>query len=381
MIYLDNSATTKMDERAAHMAVHYMCDEYYNPAAAYAASAGVEKEIEKARSMVATAVGCKSEEIIFTSGGTESNNMAVFGVLKKWKGSGKIITTAVEHPSVLETVRSAADERNMELIVLPVDITGAPDMRALENALDDKVALVSMMHVNNELGTVTDIHSVAKLLKEHASHARYHADGVQGFLKCPMQATDMDFYSASAHKFHGPKGVGFLYIKKGMPFGGGQLGGGQEQNLRSGTLNVPGIMATAAAVQTYTQNIFEIREHLCNCKKRLYSNLISLPDVVLNGPDVETGAPHILNMSFLGVRSAVLINALSSLGTYVSAGSACSSHKKNGNRILNACGITGDRQEGAVRFSIGRFNTAEEMDTVSQQIDEQIRFLRKYRRR
>lgn len=381
MIYLDNSATTVMDSTAAQIAMHYMCDEYYNPAAAYAASAGVEKEIEKARTAIASVLSCRADELLFTSGGTESNNMAVNGILKKWKGPGKIITTAVEHPSVLETMRAAAEEHKLELVILPVDITGAPDLEVLKNALDDNTALVSMMHVNNELGTVTDIHSVSKIIRERAAGAAYHVDGVQGFLKCPVNAADVDLYSASAHKFHGPKGVGLLYARKGMPFAGGQLGGGQEHNLRSGTLNVPGIMAAAAAVETYMGEIEKTRQTLRACKMKLYENLSALPDVVLNGPAAEEGAPHILNMSFLGVRSAVLINALSALGTYVSAGSACSSHKKNGNRILNACGITGARQEGAVRFSFGRFNTPEEMDTVSEQIEEQIKFLRKYRRR
>lgn len=381
MIYLDNSATTVMDASASRIAVHYMCDNFFNPAAAYAASASVEKDVERARSEVASVLGVKSEEILFTSGGTESNNITVSGVLKKWKGRGKLITTAVEHPSVLESIRSAAQEHSMELAILPVNGDGSPSVEALEDALDESVAIVSMMHVNNELGTVTDIHSVSKLIRDKAPQAAYHADGVQGFLKCPVKGSDLDFYSVSAHKFHGPKGVGFLYVRKGVSFSGGQLGGGQEHNLRSGTLNVPGIMGAAEAVKIYSKDKENIVTHIRACKTRLYHNLNALPDVILNGPAVEDGAPHILNMSFLGVRSAVLINALSSLGTYVSAGSACSSHKKNGNRILNACGITGNRQEGAVRFSFGRFNTEEEMDTVAQQIEDQIKFLRKYRRR
>lgn len=381
MIYLDNSATTVMDRSAADVAMHYMCETYYNPAAAYSAAASVEKDVERARSAIASTLHVRPEEILFTSGGTESNNMTVYGTLKKWKGSGKIITTAVEHPSVLETFRNAAQEFKLELVILPVDREGYPDEEALGNALDDSVALVSTMHVNNELGTVTDIHRISSLIRSKAPRAAYHADGVQGFLKCPVKGEDVDFYSASAHKFHGPKGVGILYARKGVPFAGGQSGGGQEHDLRSGTLNVPGIMAAAQAVSIYEKDKEEILGKIRSCKDRLYRDLMLLPDVVLNGPAPEKGAPHILNVSFLGVRSAVLINALSALGTYVSAGSACSSHKKNGNRILNACDITGARQEGAVRFSLGRFNTEEEMDIAAQQIDEQLRFLRKYRRR
>lgn len=381
MIYLDNSATTMMDKDAAQVALHYMCKDYYNPAASYSLSASVEKEVEKARAVIASALGAGSEEILFTSGGTESNNMAAYGVLRKWKGRGKVITTAVEHPSVLETLKSAAQEYQKELIILPVDEKGNPDLEVLEASLDDSVALVSMMHVNNELGTVTNIKSVSALVRRKAPYASWHADGVQGFLKCAACASDLDFYSASAHKFHGPKGVGILYARKGVPFSGGQLGGGQERNLRSGTLNVPGIMATAEAVKIYMNDHDTVLKHIRACKERLYRNLQLLPDVVLNGPQIEDGAPHILNMSFLGVRSAVLINALSALGTCVSAGSACSSHKKNGNRVLNACGIIGSRQEGAVRFSFGRFNTEQEMDVAAEQIEKQIAFLRKYRRR
>ena len=189
------------------------------------------------------------------------------------------------------------------------------------------------------------------------------------------------FLQRPAHKFHGPKGVGFLYARSGVPFSGGQTGGGQEFNLRSGTLNVPGIMAAAAAVKAYREQHEAILSTLLACKKRLYRNMTALGDVLLNGPGIEEGAPHILNLSFMGVRSAVLINALSALGTYVSAGSACSSHKKNGNRVLNAAGITGARQESAVRFSFGKYNTEAEVDTVSQQIEDQIKILRRYRRR
>lgn len=381
MIYLDNSATTRMDEKAAETAVRYMCEDYYNPAAAYAFAAGMEKQLNNAREVFAKSAHASSGEVIFTSGGTESNNAAVSGVLRRWKGKGRVITTAVEHPSMFDTLRILSAERGLEFVVLPVLSDGSPDLVSLENMLTEDTAFVSMMHVNNELGTVSDLKTAGQFVHKLSPRAVFHADGVQGFLKCPFSLGDADMYSVSAHKFHGPKGVGALFVKSGVPFAGGQIGGGQENNLRSGTSNMPGIMSAADAVSSYMNAHEEILSGILACKKRLYDNMMKIDDVVLNGPSLDKAAPHILNLSFMGVRAAVLVNALSSLGTCASTGSACSSHKKNGNRILSAAGINGPRQEAAVRFSFGRYNTIEEIDTASGQIEEQVRFLRKYRRR
>lgn len=381
MIYLDNSATTRTLPEAAEAAMAAMTGDFFNPAAAYAYGARTEKRVNEARTVIARPLKAKREEIIFTSGGTESNNAAIFGSLKGWRGPKRVITTAVEHPSVFEAVQSLQQSGDVDIVILPVNEQGYPDMNALRDALSEDTALVSMMHVNNELGTVTDLASVARLVRRFAPRAIFHADGVQAYMKVDTVNLGVDLYSVSAHKFHAPKGVGALYKRTGVRFAGGQIGGGQENNLRSGTLNVPGILGMERAVMIYEQNLSAWRQSMRACKRRLYENLMTIPDVVLNGPSLDEAAPHILNLSFLGVRGEVLLHALEQFDVCVSTGSACAARKAGKNRILTAAGIIGPRQEGAIRFSICPFNTLEEMDRAAQIVSEQVKFLRKYRRR
>ena len=381
MIYLDNSATTRTLPEAAEAAMAAMTGDFFNPAAAYAYGARTEKRVNEARTVIARPLKAKREEIIFTSGGTESNNAAIFGSLKGWRGPKRVITTAVEHPSVFEAVQSLQQSGDVDIVILPVNEQGYPDMNALRDALSEDTALVSMMHVNNELGTVTDLGSVARLVRRFAPRAIFHADGVQAFMKVDTVNLGVDLYSISAHKFHAPKGVGALYKRTGVRFAGGQIGGGQENNLRSGTLNVPGILGMERAVMIYEQNLSAWRQSMRACKRRLYEDLMTIPDVVLNGPSLDEAAPHILNLSFLGVRGEVLLHALEQFDVCVSTGSACAARKAGKNRILTAAGIIGPRQEGAIRFSLCPFNTLEEMDRAAQIVSEQVKFLRKYRRR
>ena len=381
MIYLDNSATTRTLPEAAEAAMAAMTGDFFNPAAAYAYGARTEKRVNEARTVIARPLKAKREEIIFTSGGTESNNAAIFGSLKGWRGPKRVITTAVEHPSVFEAVQSLQQSGDVDIVILPVNEQGYPDMNALRDALSEDTALVSMMHVNNELGTVTDLASVARLVRRYAPRAIFHADGVQAYMKVDTVNLGVDLYSISAHKFHAPKGVGALYKRTGVRFAGGQIGGGQENNLRSGTLNVPGILGMERAVMIYEQNLSAWRQSMRACKRRLYENLMTIPDVVPNGPSLDEAAPHILNLSFLGVRGEVLLHALEQFDVCVSTGSACAARKAGKNRILTAAGIIGPRQEGAIRFSLCPFNTLEEMDRAAQIVYEQVKFLRKYRRR
>ncbi len=382
MIYLDNSATTRTLPECAQAAVQAMTEDFFNPAAAYAYGARTEKRVNEARAIIARPFRAKREEIIFTSGGTESNNAAIFGSLKGWRGPKRVITTAVEHPSIFETVQSLKQSSaDVDIVILPVNEQGYPDMIALRDALTEDTALVSMMHVNNELGTVTDLASAARLIRRMAPRAIFHADGVQAYLKVDTQNLGVDLYSVSAHKFHAPKGVGALYKRSGVRFAGGQIGGGQEYNLRSGTVNVPGILGMEKAVMLYEQNLSAWRQSMRQCKWRLYQNLMTIPDAVLNGPTLDEAAPHILNLSFLGVRGEVLLHALEQFDVCVSTGSACAARKAGKNRILTAAGIIGPRQEGAIRFSLCPFNTLEEMDKAAQIVSEQVKFLRKYKRR
>ncbi len=381
MIYLDNSATTRTLPECAAAAMQAMTEEYFNPAAAYAYGARTEKRVNEARSVVARPLHAKREEIIFTSGGTESNNAAVFGSLRPWHGPKRVITTAVEHPSVYEPIQFLQQSGEVDVVILPVNEQGYPDFAVLRESLTENTALVSMMHVNNELGTITDLAAASRLIRRDAPRAIFHADGVQAYMKVDTDRLGVDLYSVSAHKFHAPKGVGALYKRTGVRFAGGQMGGGQENNLRSGTLNVPGILGMEKAVSLYEQNLGAWRQNMRACKRRLYDDLMTIPDVILNGPSLDEAAPHILNLSFIGVRGEVLLHALEQFDVCVSTGSACAARKAGKNRILTAAGIVGPRQEGAIRFSLCPFNTPEEMDKAAQIVSEQVRFLRKYRRR
>lgn len=379
MIYLDNSATTRTLDAAAEAAAKYMRQDFFNPSAAYSPAVEAERAVNAARSRLASMIHAAPEEIIYTSGGTESNNTAIFGALKARRGTGRIIVGATEHPSVYSAIMTLKGPYNVT--EARVDSTGTQDVNSLMPALSNDVAFVSIMHVNNETGAINDIPSIYKAVKQRAPGAIMHVDGVQGFLKVPFDARYCDMYSISGHKFHAPKGVGALYIKRGVRFAGGQIGGGQERNLRSGTTNTPGIMGMDAAIEYYQANLDEIRRKLMQMKLRLAKNLSFIRDAYINGPEPSLGAPHILNVSFLGVRGEVLLHALEEKGIYVSTGSACSAHKKGKNRILNAMGVVGDRQEGAIRFSICPFNTEDEMDITADVIEEQLAFLRRFKRR
>lgn len=381
MIYFDNSATTQVLTEAADAAHAAMTQRYFNPAAAYGAAFAVEKQVNEARAAIASLFGCRPEEVIYTSGGTESNNAAIFGSLLAMRQIRRIVTTEIEHPSVYETVREAARRFGAQVVYAPLNSDGTVDTDRLSDVLNAETDLVSIMHVNNELGGVNDLDAIARKVRALSPNAVFHSDGVQAFLKIRPGALPVDLYSVSAHKLHAPKGVGVLYVKNGVRFSGGQIGGGQERGLRSGTLNVPGILGFDAAVRAYANNLLPWHERMRQVKTRLYENLTTLPDVLLNGPSIPDGAPHILNLSFLGVRGEVLLHALERFGVIVSTGSACSAKKQGKNRILNAVGISGARQESAIRFSFSPFNTVEEADAAANVIEEQVRTLRRYKRR
>ncbi|MDP3448340.1 MAG: cysteine desulfurase family protein [Eubacteriales bacterium] len=381
MIYLDNSATTRVLPEAADAAYRAMTEQFYNPASAYKPAVAAEKAVEAARARLAAALFCVTGELLYTSGGTESNNIAITGLLKPLRVKRRIVTTAGEHPSVYEVFRALEDAPDTEVVFIGLNADGTINLSALEAALTAETALVSVMHVNNEVGAVNDLDAILALLKQHAPAALLHSDGVQAFCKLPFVPIAADLYSISAHKFHAPKGVGALYVKSGVRFAGGQAGGGQERNLRSGTTNVPGILGLDAALMQYRAHQAQWIANMRSCKLRLWQNLSTIPDVLLNGPASEAGAPHILNVSFPGVHGEVLVNALSELEIYVSTGSACSTHKKGQNRMLGAMGITGARAEGALRVSLCPFNTLEEMDAAAATLAEQVTFLRRFQRR
>lgn len=381
MIYLDNSATTRVLPEAAEAAHAAMTEQYFNPSSAYAPAVATERMVSRARARLADAMGRAADEIVYTSGATESNNMAVFGILSAGRGNRRVITCAAEHPSVYAAFQSLEGRADIEVVIIGCNPDGTASLRELENALTPNTALVSLMHVNNELGSINDLAGAYARIRRAAPDAVFHVDGVQAFCKLPFARVPCDLYSISAHKFHGPKGVGALFVRGGVRFAGGFIGGGQERGVRSGTTNVPGIVGLDVALASYRVRQPEWMRSMRACKERLASNLLSIPDTVINGPSVAAGAGHILNVSFLGVRGEVLLNALSEQQICVSTGSACSAHKKGKNRVLASIGVTGARQEGAIRFSFCPFNTIAEMDAAAAAVSEQVAFLRRYKRR
>ncbi|MBR4435221.1 MAG: cysteine desulfurase [Clostridia bacterium] len=378
MIYFDNSATTRVYKAAADIAVEYMLNLYHNPAAAYSPAVSVERAVSLSRQRIASYMKMDSSELIFTSGGTESNNIALSGALGARRDKCRIITTAVEHPSVYEPFL-AYKAKGYDVVIIGVDSTGRIDEDAFIAALDANTGFVSIMHVNNEVGSVNDISRLYRAVKQRAPRAIFHSDGVQAFVKMP--SVNCDMYSFSGHKLYAPKGVGGLFIKRGTPFVGGQLGGGQENNLRSGTTNVPSIMALDTSLEAYMKSHSENTASMLSVKTRLYNNLSSIKDAILNGPSIEESVPYILNMSFLGVRGEVLLNSLSEKGIIVSTGSACAARHRGKNRILTAMGIRDDRQDGAIRFSFSPENTVWEADIAAQAIEDSLKMLRRFRRR
>lgn len=378
MIYFDNSATTVVPKQVAEVAGRYMTEAFYNPSSAYSSAVAVERDITAARGRIAKTLNADASEVFFTAGGTESNNTAIFGSLAAKRGVGRIITSAVEHSSVHEPMLSLR-ERGYDVVFVGVDSKGSALMDELASALTPDTRLISIMHVNNEVGAINDIASIYQLMRKLSPDALLHVDGVQAYLK--LDHVPCDMYSISGHKLHAPKGIGTLYIKKGVRIKPYLMGGGQESGMRSGTTNAPAIMGFDAAVSDYTANLEQYREATKRVKIRLYNNLSRIRDAKLNGPDVESGAGHILNMSFLGVRGEALLNALSEKGLYVSTGSACAAHKQGRNRILTEMGIRGDRQDGAIRFSFCHLNTVEEADIAAQLIEDALSILRRFKRR
>ncbi len=381
MIYLDNSATTRVLPQAADAAYAAMTETFYNPSAAYGPAVAAERTVNACRARLADALGHGPEELYYTSGGTESNNMAIFGAIAPVRGKKRVITCRTEHSSVYQVYQALEVREDVEVVYIGVDETGAASIAELSSVLTPDTALVSLMHVNNETGAITDIAGAGARIRRAAPKAIFHVDGVQAFCKLPFQSVPCDMYAISGHKFHAPKGVGALYVKKGLRFGGGLIGGGQERGMRSGTTNLPGIVGMDAALAQYRQNHAQWMSNMRRCKERLAENLLTIQDTFVNGPSVARGAGHILNVSFVGVRGETLLNALSERQIFVAMGSACSTHKKGKNRVLAATGITGERQEGAIRFSFCPFNTLEEMDIAAQHIEELVSFLRRYRRR
>ena len=383
MIYFDNAATTRAADEVAERVRYMLLENFGNPSAQSMMGVRAENELNDARKIMAKSINALPEEIYFTSGGTEDDNWAIFGTAEGYKRSGKhMITTSIEHPAVSEPMERLR-QKGWEITVLDVDKNGYIDLDALRDSIRDDTVLVSTILINNEVGTIQDASAVGKLIKEKNPNTLFHADAVQAFGKYPIDVRKMniDMLSMSGHKIHGPKGVGFFYMKKGLKVRPIIYGGGQERGQRSATENTPGIAGLAKAVELAMENMEKSHNTVMEIKKTLADGILKeIPKTHINGPSIEEASPYVLNVSFKGLRSEVLLHSLEESEIYVSAGSACSSKKKGGSHVLRSLGLSEERIEGAVRFSFCRYNTVDEAEACLEILKEKTAFLRKYMR-
>ena len=361
--YLDNSATTQVLPAVAQKAVELMVEEFGNPSSLHTRGFQARKLLEEARAQVADALGAQPEEITFTSGGTESNNLVLFGAAQARRRLGnKIVTTAAEHDSVLNPCR-ALEQQGFQVVYLKPDSTGRLPEEALAQAIDEKTILVSVMLVNNETGAVFPVEAAGKAIRRKKAPALLHTDAVQGFGKLPftVKRLGVDLLTLSGHKIHAPKGIGALYVKKGVRVLPRTLGGGQERGLRSGTESVPLICALGEAVKQLPP-ARETLERVGELNSLLRQHLAQLPQVTIHSP--EEGLPYVLNFSAGRVRGETMLHFLAERGVYVSSGSACGRAKPS--HVLEAMGLPKEQVESALRVSFSRFSTREDVEALAE---------------
>ncbi|AEH51478.1 cysteine desulfurase family protein [Pseudothermotoga thermarum] len=377
-VYLDNSSTTKALDEVIEAMVNALKVCYGNPSSLHRKGIEAEKIVLDAREKIAKALQVKPSEIYFTSGGTESNNLAIKGVAyAKRKQGNHLITSQIEHPSVLEVFKQLENE-GFKVTYIPVDKEGHVDLEQLEKSITPETILVSIMYVNNEVGSIQPMEEIVKIVSRH-ENITLHVDAVQAFGKIPLLPSlkGIDLLSISAHKIYGPKGIGALFIREKTKIVPLFNGGGQEKGIRPGTENVPGIAGFSAAVEVVFKNFEEWTLRMRNLKNHLRNRILTEIDgTVLNGP--KDGAPHILNISFLGVKSEVLLHTLEVHGIYVSSGSACLSKKGQKSHVLLAMKKKDEEIDGAIRFSLSPFLTFEDIDYTVEVLKKEVAQLRKY---
>ena len=381
-IYLDNSATTAVHPDVVKLMSKIMLEDYGNPSSKHNKGVQAERYLNEAKETLASILKCDKKELLFTSGGTESDNMAFIGTAMANKRRGNhIITTMIEHPAILETT-VFLEKNGFEITYLPEDGTGCVSLEALKEALRPETILVSIMYANNEVSIVEPIAEAAAIVKEYNPEIVFHTDAVQAFGKFRIipKRENIDLMSVSAHKLHGPKGVGFLYIKDKTKINPIIFGGGQQKGMRSGTENVPGIAGMALAAKLCYENFDEKMERLYELKEYFIDKVLEIPGTVFNGRRGHEGTPHVISISFENVRSEVLLHALEDKGIYVSSGSACSSNKPALSGTLKAIGVKNNLLDSTIRFSLCTENTREELDTVIAALEELVPMLRKYTR-
>lgn len=380
--YLDNSATTRCSEAVRDIMVKVMMEDYGNPSSLHLKGVKAEEYIKEAREKIAKTLKVSEKEILFTSGGTESNNLALIGTALANQRAGKhIITTAIEHPSVAATVKYL-EEQGFEITYLSVDENGLISLEELESVLREDTILVSIMQINNEMGAIEPVAEASEIIKRKNPKTLLHVDAIQSYgkLKIHPKKLNVDLLSVSGHKFHGPKGSGFLYIKDRTKIKPILFGGGQQKGMRSGTENVPAIAGLGVACEEIYRNFDENLARLYEVKQTFLRGLEKLEGVHVNGRTGEDSAPHIVSVSFEGIdKSEALLHALEDRGIYVSAGSACSSNKPAVSATLKAIGVPEKMLTATLRFSFSVHTTVEEVEYAITALEELLPFLRKYR--
>ncbi len=378
-IYFDNSATTKPYDEVVEEVCNGMKEFYGNPSSLHSLGLKCEKRLNEAREYFAETIKASKDEIYFTSGGSEGNNLILKGVLKP---GHHLITTAFEHQSILDTCK-ALENSGVKITYLDVDKYGRISLEDLEEAITKDTVLVSIMHVNNEVGTIQDLEAIGKLIKEKSSRAKFHVDGVQSFGKLPIDVKkyNIDFFTAAGHKIHGPKGTGFVYIKKGLVINSLISGGSQEKGFRAGTQNLPNIIGFEKAARITFENMESNFKKVSELKEYMINELGKISDIRINSP-LEGFSPYILNVSFIGARAEVLLHLLEENNIYVATGSACTSKSSaaSGSYVIKALGLNAKEVESAIRFSFSDDNTKDEVDKVIGVLNTSLKFLRRVKR-
>ena len=383
-VYLDNSATTKCYTQVGDLMYKIMCQDYGNPSSMHRKGVVAERYIKDAKENIAKILKVDAKEIFFTSGGTESDNLALIGTARANKRKGKhLITTSIEHPAILNTMRYLEESEGFNVTYLPVDSKGRVKLEALKEALSEETILVSIMYVNNEVGAVQPIEEAVRLVKQYNPEILFHTDAVQGFGKYKIhpKRVGIDLLTASGHKIHGPKGTGFLYVGEKVKIQPIIFGGEQQKNIRSGTENVPGIAGLGLAAKMIYQDL-EIKTALMRELKEYFLNrILQIENTTVHGETDENSAPHIISVGFSGIRSEVLLHALEEKGIYVSSGSACASNHPAISGVLKGIGAAKEYLDATIRFSMSEFTTKEEIDYTLETLYNCVPMLRRFTRR
>lgn len=373
-VYFDNSATTRPYSEVIDSMVDAMKNYYGNPSSAYSLGLKAELKMNESRDIVAETLNCDKDEIIFTSGGSESNNFLIRGFVKS---GGQVITSKIEHPSVLNTCK-ALEDKGVEVIYLDVNSRGQVDLNQLDNSINKQTQVVSIMHTNNEIGTVQNIEAIGKLIKEKSSRVKFHVDAVQAYGKydIDVKKSNIDLLSASGHKIHGPRGIGIAYVRRGLLPTPLIYGGGQEKGFRSGTENLAAAVGFAKAAEKIYKNIEENFHRVSDIKEHFMKELKGIKGIKINSQGMEY-SPYVLSVSFIGVRGEVLLHMLEEKGIYVSTGSACSAKSSKDSHVLEAIGLPKEELKGTIRFSFGDGNSKDEVDYTLEVLDKSLKFLRR----